>query len=72
MTLHKYRTFAQADEDLWNFNPDRDFFQEINELFTMSEMLNPPEYLKGVWKFKTLDEAWEHRLKKELANALQR
>ena len=69
MPIYKYKTFEEADQALWNFNPDSDFFKEINELFSMSEKLNAPKCRQGLWKFRTIEEARQQRLETELQNA---
>ena len=72
MPIYKYRTFEEADQALWNFDPDLDFFKEINELFSMSEKLNPRNCLQGLWKFRTIKDANQQRLETELENILER
>lgn len=71
MPTYKYRDLDEADQALWNYNPGSDYFREINELFSMSEKLNPPACYRGLWKFKTFEEARQHRLETELENALK-
>jgi hypothetical protein len=69
MPIYKYKTFEEADQALWNFNPGSDFFREIDELFSMAEKLNPINCQKGLWKFRTIEDARQQRLETELQNA---
>ncbi len=70
MPVYKYKTFEEADQALWNFNPDEKFFRKIHELFILAAKLNPVVYPRGVFKYKTLEEAQEQRLEWELRNAV--
>jgi hypothetical protein len=70
MPVYKYSSYEQAGQALWNFNPDADYFLSVHELFMLSEKLNPPLCRRGLWKFRTSEEAREQRLDTELENAL--
>jgi hypothetical protein len=72
MTVFKYKTFEDAEQALWNFNPDERFFRKIHELFFLAEKLNPVNYPPGVFKYKTFEEAQEQRLEWELQNAVDK
>lgn len=72
MAVLKYKTFEDAEQALWNFNPDENFFREIHELFIFAAKLNPVVYPRGVFKYKTFEEAQERRLEWELQNALDK
>ena len=70
MPVYKYKTFEEADQALWNLNPDEIFFRKIHELFILAVKLNPVIYPRGVFKYKTFEEAQEQRLEWELRNAV--
>lgn len=70
MPVYKYKTFEEADQALWNFDPDEIFFRKIHELFILAVKLNPVVYPRGVFKYKTFEEAQEQRLEWELRNAV--
>ncbi len=72
MAVLKYKTFEDAEQALWNFNPDNDFFRKIHELFVLAAKLNPVIYPRGVFKYKTFEEAQEQRLEWELRNAVDK
>ena len=72
MAVLKFKTFEDAEQALWNFNPDENFFREIHELFIFAAKLNPVVYPRGVFKYKTFEDAQEQRLEWELENAVER
>ena len=59
MPLIKYKTFEEADSDLWCFNPDSDYYKRIEKLFKLACSLHNVKYPKGVYKYKTFEEAQE-------------
>ncbi|NIU02164.1 MAG: hypothetical protein GWN01_15050 [Nitrosopumilaceae archaeon] len=69
MSIYKFRTFEDAEKALWNFHPDEGYYERLRDLWDFADRLNPIEYPKGIFKFKTLQEANEHREKWELAHA---
>ena len=72
MAVYKYKTFEDAEQDLWNFNTDKRFFRKIHELFIFAAKLNPVNCPRGIYKYKTIEEAQEQRLEWELQNAVKR
>jgi len=70
MAVYKYKTFEDAEQALWNFNPDESFYRKIHELFIFAAKLNPVNYPPGVYKYKTIEEAQKQRLEWELQNAV--
>ena len=61
MTLQKFKTFKEAEQALWNFNPDDAYYKKIKELFELMTNLTPLNNKKGIYKFKTLASAEKHR-----------
>lgn len=35
MPVYKYKTFEEADQALWNFNPDENYYYQIHQLFIL-------------------------------------
>jgi len=75
MPVYKYKTFEEAEKKaLWNFKPDEAYFERVIKLFDLAQRLNPVRYPRGVFKYRTLEEAnkqseeWlmSHCLKKNL------
>lgn len=57
MPVYKYKTFDEAEKTLWNFNPDEAYFERVIKLFDLAQRLNPVRYPRGVFKYRTLEEA---------------
>jgi hypothetical protein len=63
MAIQKFKTFEEAERALWNFNPDEKYYQQVADLFRLMEKLHPLQNEKGVFKFRTFEEAQAHRVK---------
>lgn len=68
MPVQKFKTFKEAEKALWNFKPGKAYIDRIAELWDFADKLNPIHYPRGVFKFKTLEEANKHREEVELAH----
>ncbi|OQX95511.1 hypothetical protein B6I21_05030 [candidate division KSB1 bacterium 4572_119] len=71
MPVYKYKSFEEAEKALWNFNPDEAYIDRVAELWDFADELNPIKYPRGVFKFKTIQEANKHREEIERAHALK-
>ncbi len=71
MPICKYKSFEEADKVHWNLNPDENYYQRIAELWEFANKLSSIEYPKGIFKFKTIEEANQHRDNIEIAHAKQ-
>jgi hypothetical protein len=69
MPVQKFKTFEEAERALWNFHPDEAYFARVAELWDFANKLNPVSYPKGIFKFRTIEEANKHREELELAHA---
>jgi hypothetical protein len=72
MPVQKFKTFEEAEKALWNFKPsipDDAYLARVAELWDFANKLNPISYPKGIFKFKTIEEANKHREEVELAQA---
>jgi hypothetical protein len=69
MPVYKFKTFEDAERALWNFNPDEHYYHRVAELWDFASKLNPMVYPRGVFKFKTLEEANRHRENIEIEHA---
>jgi hypothetical protein len=69
MPVQKFKTFEEAEKALWNFKPDDAYLARVAELWDFANKLNPISYPKGIFKFKTIEEANKHREEVELAHA---
>ena len=70
MPVYRYKTFEEADQALWNFDPDQNYFNQIHQLFIIADKLNAIKCQPGVLKYHTIEEAQEHRLDMEIKAAV--
>ena len=71
MPIYKFKTFQEAEEALWNFNPDKNYFKSVRKLWEFAGILHKVRYPRGIFKFSTLEEAQKHREEVELKKALE-
>ncbi|MDW7681228.1 MAG: hypothetical protein SCK70_11730 [bacterium] len=69
MPIYKYKSFEDAEKALWNLNPDENYIKRVAELWDFANELNPINYPKGLFKFKSIEEANRHRETIEIAHA---
>ncbi len=63
MTVKKYKTFEEAEKDLWILSPDKEYFKKILKLFDNKLCCKVRKCPKGVFKYKTFEEAENERFK---------
>ena len=66
MPIYKYKTFEEAERALWNFHPDEAYYEKVAELWEFANQLSPINYPRGIFKFKSIEEANKHREEFEL------
>ena len=71
MPVYKYKSFEEAQRALWNFAPDEEYYRTAGELWDMANRLVPPAFKRGIFKFRTIEEANKHRMNLEIENAIQ-
>jgi hypothetical protein len=69
MPVYKYKTFEDAERALWNFHPDEAYFNRVAELWRFADRLSPIEYPKGIFRFRSIEEANQQRYEWELTQA---
>ncbi len=69
MPVYKYKTFEEAESALWNFHPDEAYFSQVAELWNFANKLCPITYPKGIFKYRSIEEANKQRDEWELAHA---
>jgi hypothetical protein len=57
MPLQKFRSFAEARKALWCDKPDAAYYRQVAELWAFAERINPVRFPKGVFKFRSIEEA---------------
>ena len=73
MPVYKYKTFEQAERALWNLHPDAAYYKIVAELWNFANKLRPMRYPRGIFKFRTMEEANKQRedLELEFAKNIQ-
>lgn len=59
MPLKKFKTFEEAEMDLWNFYPDSEWPKKAFRIFSFSKFKKKVHVKRGITKFKTFKEAEE-------------
>ena len=59
--IKKFKTFEEAEHDLWCFNPDEAYYKRVIESYELASHLIKRKPFKGVLKFKTFEEAQAHK-----------
>ncbi|MFQ5650428.1 MAG: hypothetical protein ACE5IY_10845 [bacterium] len=72
MPVYKYRSLREAEEALWCLNPDQQYYDQLGMLWEFAQNLNPVSYPRGVFKFKTMEEANKHMDDLILEHALEK
>lgn len=68
MPVQKFKTFEEAEIALLNPYPDDAYFSRVAELWNFADKLNRVSYPRGIFKFRTLEDANRHREELELAH----
>lgn len=69
MSIKRYKSFEEAEKALWNYSPDHNYYSKIITLWNFADQLSPGTCIKGIVKFKSIEEANKHREELELAAA---
>ena len=66
MPVRKYKTFQEAEEDLWNMNPDEQWVKKAFRLFRVLKLgnKNRAPIKRGITKYRTIEEANKQKRKK--------
>ena len=59
MPLKKFKTFEEAEMDLWNFHSDSEWIKKTFRIFRFSRFKKKTPVKRGIMKFKTFEEAEE-------------
>jgi hypothetical protein len=63
MSIKKFHTLADAEEDLWKDPSDPMLWKQIAALWRFSHRLAPMQFPLGVHKHRSLEEAQEYLLR---------
>ena len=59
MPFKKFKTYEEAEMDLWNFYPDSEWIKKAFSIFSFSKFKKEAYVKRGITKFKTFEEAEE-------------
>ena len=65
MPLYKFKSFEEAEQALWNFKPDPEYYRQVSQLFDLAFRLAPPRNTPGILKYKSINEAGRDRIIKK-------
>jgi hypothetical protein len=57
--IRKFKTFEEASRGLWNLSPDDTYYKRVSEFFYLGSRLAKLQIVKGIRKYKTIEEAGE-------------
>ena len=69
MPIQRFKTLQEAERALWNFHPDEAYFRNVAELWKFANALCPFEYPRGIFKFRSIEEANKQRFEWEIDHA---
>ena len=61
MPVYKYRTLEEAEEALYQLSRDEGYWKRLRRLWELALRLRPVTCPRGVFRFRTLEEAQEWR-----------
>ncbi len=68
--IKKFKTFEEARRDLWVMEPDDEYYRRVIAFYELAASLIKPHSIeKGIFKFKTFEEAQEHRRRQLLRSS---
>ena len=59
MGIKKFTSFEEAEQALWEFNPDSAYFSRLRDLFALAEKLYTGHVETGIRKYRSLEERVE-------------
>jgi hypothetical protein len=70
MPIRKFKTLEEADRAISiTYHPDEAYFKRVAALWNFADKLDPVSWPRGIFKFKTIEEANKHREEIEKAHA---
>lgn len=68
MPVYRYLTHEAAQKALWHTETDHQYFQQVRSLFDLAARLNTFRAKRGVFKYRTFEEAFRQRMEEEFRN----
>lgn len=61
MPIQRFRSFDEARRALWVDRDSPELARRIRSLWAFASRLAPVQHPRGLWKFRTIEEANRHR-----------
>jgi len=71
MPLQKFKTPEEAEKALICRKPDAAYFERLARLYQLSDELSPRKYPRGIFKYRSIEEANDEAHRWEMENALR-
>lgn len=55
--IQKFSSFEEADDALYCFEPDQEYFERVARLWNFVDRLCPRNYARGIFRYRSIDEA---------------
>ena len=68
-SIQKFSTFEEAEQALYCFEPDKEYFERVARLWDFVDWVCPREYARGIFRYRSIKEANEQAEKWLEANA---
>jgi hypothetical protein len=60
MPVKKFKTFDEAERDLWCMDPDEEYYKRVRKILDIGGKLYKSKLKPGLYKYKTIQEAQAH------------
>jgi hypothetical protein len=71
MGIEKFKSFEEAERALWCIEPDAKYYKQVAQLWNLANRLCPPNFPRGIFKYRTIEEANKQKDEWILVNALK-
>jgi hypothetical protein len=68
-SIQKFRTFEEAEKALFCFKPDEAYYERVARLWNFVDLLSPRQYARGIFRYRSIEEANEQADEWMQANA---
>ncbi|MFA4922692.1 MAG: hypothetical protein WC557_00685 [Ignavibacteriaceae bacterium] len=69
--IKKFKSFEDAERDLWNLSPDFLYYKRIAGFYRLASKLSGYSFPHGIYKYKNLNEANENRINQKAVFSIQ-
>lgn len=63
MSVQKFRSFEEAEQALWCFSPDKNYYKRVRNFYNLISSISHIQYPHGIFKYKNLTEADRDKMK---------